>query len=53
MCLDFPSFSQDECSVLTRRARLSVGVQTRISVGTLEDLVTPRLLQLAAKLALV
>ena len=39
----FPSSSQDECSVLTRRALLSLSAQTRISVGNLDDLVTPRL----------
>ena len=44
----FPSSSQDECYVLTRRALLSVRVQTRISVGNLDDLVTARLLCLAA-----
>ena len=39
----FPSSSQDECSVLTRRALVSLSAQTRISVGNLDDLVTPRL----------
>ena len=47
----FPSSSQDECSVLTRRALLSVDGHTRISVGNPDDLLTPRLFYLAAKLA--
>ena len=38
----FPSLSHDECSVLTRRALVSLSSQTRISFGNLDDLVTPR-----------
>ena len=45
------SSSQDERSVLTRRALLSVSTQTRVSFWIFDDLVTPRLLNLAAKLA--
>ena len=44
----FLSSSQEECSVLTRRALLSVGTRTRISVGNLDDLVTPRLFRCEA-----